>query len=83
VAIRALVTGGAGFVGASTALWLKAAHPDWQVTAFDNLRRRGSELSLTRLTSGGVRFVHGDVRVRDDLVEAGAAEWLIEWLGRA
>jgi CDP-paratose 2-epimerase len=78
MAIRVLVTGGAGFVGAATALWLKAAHPDWQVTAFDNLRRRGSELALTRLAAGGVRFVHGDVRVRDDLVAAGAAEWLIE-----
>jgi CDP-paratose 2-epimerase len=78
VAIRVLVTGGAGFVGASTALWLKAAHPDWHVTAFDNLRRRGSELALTRLAAAGIRFVHGDVRVRDDLVGAGAAEWLIE-----
>jgi CDP-paratose 2-epimerase len=78
VAIRVLVTGGAGFVGAATALWLKAAHPDWQVTAFDNLRRRGSELALTRLAGRGVRFVHGDVRVRDDFVEAGAADWLIE-----
>jgi CDP-paratose 2-epimerase len=78
VARRVLVTGGAGFVGASTALWLKAAHPDWQVTAFDNLRRRGSELALTRLAAGGVRFVHGDVRVRNDLAEAGAAELLIE-----
>jgi CDP-paratose 2-epimerase len=76
--MRVLVTGGAGFVGATAALWLKAAHPAWQVTAFDNLRRRGSELSLTRLAAGGVRFVHGDVRVREDLLEAGAAEWLIE-----
>ena len=46
--------------------------------AFDNLRRRGSELALSRLAAGGVRFVHGDVRVRDDLAEAGAADWLIE-----
>jgi CDP-paratose 2-epimerase len=78
VAIRVLVTGGAGFVGASTALWLKAGHPDWQVTAVDNLRRRGSELALARLAAGGVRFMHGDVRLREDLAEAGPADWLIE-----
>lgn len=65
-------------MGAATALSLKAAHPDWLVTAFDNLRRRGSELALSQLAAGGVRFVHGDVRVRDDLAEAGAADWLIE-----
>ena len=76
--MRVLVTGGAGFVGASAALWLKAAHPDWQITAFDNLRRRGSELALGRLAAGGVGFVHGDVRSREDLAETGPADWLIE-----
>jgi CDP-paratose 2-epimerase len=76
--MRVLVTGGAGFVGASAALWLKAAHPDWQVAALDNLRRRGSELALTRLTAGGVRFLHGDVRLREDLAEARPVDWLIE-----
>jgi CDP-paratose 2-epimerase len=78
VTARVLVTGGAGFVGASVALWLKAAHPDWQITALDNLKRRGSELALTRLAAGGVRFSHGDVRLREDLTEAGPADWLIE-----
>ena len=61
-----------------SALWLKAAHPDWQITAFDNLRRRGSELALGRLAAGGVGFVHGDVRSREDLAETGPADWLIE-----
>jgi CDP-paratose 2-epimerase len=78
VATRVLVTGGAGFVGASAALWLKGTHPDWQVTAFDNLRRRGSELALARLAAGGVGFVHGDVRLREDLAETGPVDWLIE-----
>jgi CDP-paratose 2-epimerase len=72
------VTGGAGFVGSSVALWLKAAHPDWQITALDNLKRRGSELALTRLAAGGVHFLHGDVRLREDLAEVGPADWLIE-----
>jgi CDP-paratose 2-epimerase len=64
---RVLVTGGAGFVGSSIALEMKARHPAWEVTAFDNLRRRGSELGLPRLSLGGVRFVHGDVRAPEDL----------------
>jgi CDP-paratose 2-epimerase len=62
-----LVTGGAGFAGSSVALALKKAHPRARVTAFDNLRRRGSELNLARLREAGVTFVHGDVRLLADL----------------
>jgi nucleoside-diphosphate-sugar epimerase len=35
-----LVTGGAGFIGASVALELAARHPDSEVAALDNLHRR-------------------------------------------
>jgi len=62
-----LVTGGAGFAGSSVALALKKANPHARVTALDNLRRRGSELNLSRLHAAGVRFVHGDVRALADL----------------
>ena len=41
---------------------LQRATPEWTVTAFDNLKRRGSELNLQRLRASGVRFTHGDVR---------------------
>jgi CDP-paratose 2-epimerase len=67
-----LVTGGAGFVGSSLAIFLKDGFPNCQVTAFDNLRRRGSEVNISRLRERGVHFAHGDVRSFDDL--AGAAE---------
>jgi len=46
---RILVTGGAGFIGASLAIGLADRHTDWEVIALDNLRRRGSELNLPRL----------------------------------
>ena len=46
--VRVLVTGGAGFVGANLAVAL-AARPGFDVVAFDNLNRRGSELNLPRL----------------------------------
>ena len=64
---RILVTGGAGFVGSSVALALKRSLPQAQVTAFDNLHRRGSELNLSRLREAGVAFAHGDIRSLADL----------------
>lgn len=64
---RILITGGAGFIGSSLALALQERFPDCRVYAFDNLRRRGSELNLARLQAAGVRFVHGDVRSPEDL----------------
>jgi CDP-paratose 2-epimerase len=76
--MRILITGGAGFVGSSLALSLKHDNPGARVCAFDNLRRRGSELSLTRLREGGVDFTHGDVRSPDDLLEAGGFDLLVE-----
>ena len=75
---RVLVTGGAGFIGSSLALGLAGEHPDWEVLALDNLRRRGSELNLARLREAGVSFHHGDVRELDDLLEIGELDALVE-----
>jgi CDP-paratose 2-epimerase len=76
--MRILITGGAGFVGSSLALTLRRELPGVEVCAFDNLRRRGSELALSRLRHGHVRFVHGDVRAADDVASAGPFDLLIE-----
>jgi CDP-paratose 2-epimerase len=73
-----LLTGGAGFVGSNLALHLKQTHPGARVVAVDNLKRRGSELNLPRLAQGGVEFVHGDVRNREDLECGVAADLLLE-----
>jgi CDP-paratose 2-epimerase len=75
---RVLITGGAGFVGSSLALDLAAAHPDWELTAVDNLYRRGSELSLPRLKAAGVAFHHADVRFRADLDRLGGFDAMVE-----
>ncbi len=72
-----LVTGGAGFAGSALCLALKAALPDSEVVALDNLHRRGAELNVRRLESGGVRFVHGDIRIADDITSACARPGLI------
>jgi CDP-paratose 2-epimerase len=64
---KVLITGGAGFVGANLALLLRHGYPDVAVCAFDNLKRRGSELNLPRLKRAGVTFQHGDIRCREDV----------------
>jgi CDP-paratose 2-epimerase len=76
--MRILITGGAGFVGSSLGLMLKRDRTDVDICAFDNLRRRGSELALDRLKRGGVEFVHGDVRSPDDIAETGEFDLLLE-----
>jgi len=75
---RILITGGAGFIGSNLALSFKRDRPSATIIAFDNLRRRGSELALSRLRAGGVMFMHGDIRSMDDLASAGPADILIE-----
>lgn len=64
---KILVTGGAGFVGSNICIKLKQEFSDIQITAFDNLIRRGSEFNLPRFKKHGVDFIRGDVRSRVDL----------------
>lgn len=78
MATRVLVTGGAGFVGSSLATYLAQSQSQLSVTALDNLHRRGSELTLPRLARAGVTFVHGDIRLRDDIERAGPFDLMIE-----
>jgi CDP-paratose 2-epimerase len=75
---RVLVTGGAGFVGANLAIALAERHPGWEIVAFDNLKRRGSELNLPRLRSAGVHFEQGDVREPKDLLSLPKVDALVE-----
>ena len=76
--MKILITGGAGFVGSSVALFLKSRYPTYDVIAFDNLRRRGSELNLPDMKEAGVKFVHGDIRCIEDLHSVDGFDVLIE-----
>jgi CDP-paratose 2-epimerase len=64
--MKALITGGAGFVGSNLAARLLERGDD--VTVFDSLARHGSSQNLTWLQSLGMRnFVHGDIRNAGDV----------------
>jgi CDP-paratose 2-epimerase len=64
-----LITGGAGFVGSSLAISIKKKYPNYTIFCLDNLKRRGSELSIVRLQEEGIKFIHGDIRNREDLAQ--------------
>ena len=68
---RVLITGGAGFAGSAIAVGLRRSHPLWDITAFDNLSRRGAEHNLQRFDELGIHFVHGDIRSAQDLETVG------------
>ena len=60
------IPGGGGFAGSSIAINLKRKYPSYRILAFDNLKRRGSELNISRLVAEGIAFIHGDIRSRED-----------------
>ncbi len=75
---KILITGGAGFVGSSLALELKANYPEYHIICLDNLKRKGSELNVARLTRAGIEFVHGDIRNKEDFDALPDVNFLIE-----
>lgn len=66
-AISILITGGCGFVGSNLSILLKEKYPQYNIVALDNLKRRGSELNISRLKDAGIEFIHGDIRNTEDL----------------
>jgi CDP-paratose 2-epimerase len=73
-----LVTGGCGFIGSNLCIRLKERYPHYQILALDNLKRRGSELNVSRLVDQGVLFIHGDIRCADDLEIAYQFDYIID-----
>ncbi len=76
--MKIVVTGGAGFVGSTLCLQLKDKYPSYDIIAFDNLKRRGSELNLSDFQKKGIPFFHGDIRNNEDLSVLGNFDVLIE-----
>jgi CDP-paratose 2-epimerase len=75
---RILITGGAGFVGSNLAFLFRKARPDLSLIVMDNLKRRGSELNLSRMRAAGIEFRHGDIRSPDDFDELPAFDLMID-----
>jgi len=73
-----LITGGCGFVGSNLAIFLKQKYQGYSIIALDNLKRRGSELNIPRLKKNGIKFIHGDIRNKEDFLEIGPIDLLIE-----
>jgi len=74
---KVLITGGAGFVGSSLALYLKQR--GHEIIVMDNLVRRGSELNVPELRKRRIDFFHGDIRCIEDFEQLhGNIDLLIE-----
>lgn len=61
VTTRALITGGAGFIGSHLVRRL-AESTDWSLTVLDNLSRGRTSVLNDFLAQGRVSFVHSDIR---------------------
>jgi CDP-paratose 2-epimerase len=76
--MKILITGGAGFVGSNLAIEFKKNRNNVEIVAFDNLKRRGSELNIPRLKANGIEFIHGDIRNKEDFEALGKSDAVIE-----
>ncbi len=75
---KIVITGGSGFVGSNLAVYLKQKLDNVEIICMDNLKRRGSELNLSRLKENGINFIHGDIRNYEDLEELPNFDLMIE-----
>jgi dTDP-glucose 4,6-dehydratase len=67
--VKALVTGGAGFIGSNFVHYLLKKHPDTEVTVLDKLTYAGRKENLQDVLSK-IRFVKGDIAKKEDVAKA-------------
>ncbi len=76
--MKILITGVCGFAGSHLARALAERIDNAAIVGIDNLLRPGSEINRTLLTSTGVQFLHGDLRMRSDVDALPACDWVID-----
>ncbi|MDI9366297.1 MAG: NAD-dependent epimerase/dehydratase family protein [Flavobacterium sp.] len=73
-----LITGGCGFIGSNLAINLKIKYPAYKIICLDNLKRRGSELNISRLKEVNIDFIHADIRNKEDLIIDETIDFIID-----
>jgi CDP-paratose 2-epimerase len=76
--LKILITGICGFVGNRLALALRHIIDNTEICGVDNLLRPGSEINRNSAVAAGIRFFHGDLRLRSDMEALPACEWVID-----
>lgn len=76
--MKILITGICGFVGSQLAKALFELVPAVEIFGLDNLLRPGSETNRSELVKRGVKFAHGDMRMRSDVDALAACDWVID-----
>lgn len=76
--MKILITGICGFVGSRLATALREGIAGAEICGMDNLLRPGSEANRHELGSKGIRYFHGDARMRSDVEALPDCEWVID-----
>ena len=76
--MKVVITGVCGFVGSRLAIALRERVTNIEIVGIDNLLRAGSEGNRQELASKGIRFWHGDLRMRSDIEALPCCDWVID-----
>lgn len=76
--MKVLITGICGFAGSHLARSLSQLIAGVEIVGLDNLLRPGSETNRAPLIEAGVKYVHGDLRMRSDIDLLPACDWVID-----
>jgi CDP-paratose 2-epimerase len=76
--MKILITGICGFAGSCLATALVERIEGVEIVGIDNLLRPGAETNRAMLASTGIRFIHGDLRMRSDIDALPDCDWVID-----